>query len=166
MAIPVYCVIPWVRCASANVYSTDNYRWTWSCQFYLWWECEQGDCQAGRSGWTGSNFDLPWFFMQGAGKVLSGTVTSVFGGVTMLWDMYQVGQTRNFSEKKGVFWNLDFILVSCERGWRSWPKEVRKAPKKSGYILIFLNPIDWKGAQEIMISYVTCWNPLRLKVKP
>ena len=28
--------------------------------------------------------------IQGAGKVLSGTVTSVFGGVTMLWDMYQV----------------------------------------------------------------------------
>ena len=27
---------------------------------------------------------------KGAGKVLSGTVTSVFGGVTMLWDMYQV----------------------------------------------------------------------------
>jgi len=27
---------------------------------------------------------------QGAGRMLSGTVTSVFGGVTMLWDMYQL----------------------------------------------------------------------------
>ena len=42
------------------------------------------------------------FFMQGAGKVLSGTVTSVFGGVTMLWDMYQVARRRNFIQK-GVF---------------------------------------------------------------
>ena len=25
-----------------------------------------------------------------SGQVLSGTVTSVFGGVTMLWDMYQL----------------------------------------------------------------------------
>ena len=38
-----------------------------------------------------SHLTLVWFWLhQGAGKVLSGTVTSVFGGVTMLWDMYQV----------------------------------------------------------------------------
>ena len=37
-----------------------------------------------------TNVKLNFSLIQGAGKVLSGTVTSVFGGVTMLWDMYQV----------------------------------------------------------------------------
>merc|ERR1712013_624993 len=36
------------------------------------------------------NKEIAKLVAQGAGKVLSGTVTSVFGGVTMLWDMYQL----------------------------------------------------------------------------
>jgi len=40
----------------------------------------------------GENFnkEIAKLVAQGAGRALSGTVTSVFGGVTMLWDMYQL----------------------------------------------------------------------------
>merc|ERR1712098_109362 len=36
------------------------------------------------------NKEIGKLVAQGAGRALSGTVTSVFGGVTMLWDMYQL----------------------------------------------------------------------------
>ena len=36
------------------------------------------------------NKEIAKLVAQGAGQVLAGTVTSVFGGVTMLWDMYQL----------------------------------------------------------------------------
>lgn len=36
------------------------------------------------------NKEIAKLVAQGAGRVLSGTVTSVLGGVTMLWDMYQL----------------------------------------------------------------------------
>ena len=43
------------------------------------------------------NKEIGKLVAQGAGRVLSGTVTSVFGGVTMLWDMYQVGLDNGWS---------------------------------------------------------------------
>ena len=52
-------------------------------------------------------------FLQASNSMLAGTVTSIFGGITMVWDMYQL-----------------------RSGIQKLPREGKRAPGRSGILSI------------------------------
>ena len=63
------------------------------------------------------NKEIAKLVAQGAGRVLSGTVTSVFGGVTMLWDMYQVGWVGVWSSARLSLCEYVMVIMWLQHGY-------------------------------------------------